>query len=135
MALVVKMPASELPIKPKDIDLDFFNKNIFDTTKDEIAFLGDKPCIVKFYTDWWGPCRTLSPILDELTKDYKGAVDIYKVNTENNQEMSVLFGIRSVPTLVMMSKKSKPASMLATPNKESLSQMVDAFLEKDKDDN
>tara|TARA_R110002073_G_C9405071_1_gene574878 strand:- start:451 stop:609 length:159 start_codon:yes stop_codon:yes gene_type:complete len=52
MALVVKMPASEMSIKPKDIDLDFFNKNIFDTTKDEIAFLGDKPCIVKFYTDW-----------------------------------------------------------------------------------
>ena len=52
MALVVKMPASELPVKPKDIDLDFFNKNIFDTKADEITFLGDKPCIVKFYTDW-----------------------------------------------------------------------------------
>ena len=52
MAIVVKMSASELPVKPKDIDLDFFNKNIFDTRKDEIAFLGDKPCVVKFYTDW-----------------------------------------------------------------------------------
>ena len=53
MALVVKLPASELPIKPKDIDLDFFNKNIFDTTnKDEIIFLGDKPCMIKFYTNW-----------------------------------------------------------------------------------
>ena len=52
MAIVVKMPASELPVKTKDIDLDFFNTNIFDTKKDEIIFLGDKPCIVKFYTDW-----------------------------------------------------------------------------------
>ena len=52
MALVAKMPASELPVKPKDIDLEFFNKNIFDTTKDEITFLGDKPCMIKFYTDW-----------------------------------------------------------------------------------
>jgi len=53
MTLVVKLPASELPAKVIDIDLDFFNKNIFDTTKkDEIEFLGDKPCIVKFYTDW-----------------------------------------------------------------------------------
>ena len=52
MAIVVKMPASELPMKPKDIDLDFFNKNIFDTGKDEITFLGDNPCVVKFYTDW-----------------------------------------------------------------------------------
>ena len=52
MAIVVKMPAYEMPVKPKDIDLDFFNKNIFDTGKDEIEFLGDNPCIVKFYTDW-----------------------------------------------------------------------------------
>ena len=52
MAIVVKMPASELPAKVTDIDLEFFNANIFDTTKDEIAFLGDKPCMVKFYTDW-----------------------------------------------------------------------------------
>ena len=53
MALIVKMPASELPAKVTDIDLEFFNANIFDTSKDdEITFLGDKPCIVKFYTDW-----------------------------------------------------------------------------------
>ena len=53
MALIVKMPASEIQVKTKDIDLDFFNKNIFDTTKeDEMTFLGNKPCIVKFYTDW-----------------------------------------------------------------------------------
>ena len=135
MALVVKMPASEMSIKPKDIDLDFFNKNIFDTTKDEIAFLGDKPCIVKFYTDWWGPCKALSPILDELTNDYKGKVDIYKVNIENHQEMSTLFGIRSVPTLVMMSKNTKPVQIPGAPHKESLSEIINAFLEKDKNDN
>ena len=52
MALIVKMPASELSVKPKDIDLDFFDKNIFDTKADKITFLGDKPCVVKFYTDW-----------------------------------------------------------------------------------
>ena len=52
MAIVVKMPASELPVKVTDIDLEFFNANIFDTEKDEITFLGDRPCMVKFYTDW-----------------------------------------------------------------------------------
>ena len=135
MAIVVKMPASELPIKPKDIDLEFFNKNIFDTGKDEIKFLGDKPCMIKFYTDWWGPCRTLSPILDELANDYKGKVDFYKVNTEEQMEMASMFGIMSVPTLVMMSKNTKPTKIPGVPHKESLSEMIDEFLEKDKDDN
>ena len=134
MAIVVKMPASEMPIKPKDIDLDFFNKNIFDTGKDEIKFLGDKPCVVKFYTDWWGPCRTLSPILDELTNDYKGKVDFYKVNIEKQTDMAAMFGVRSVPTIVMMSKNTKPTQIPGAPHKESLSEIINAFLEKDKND-
>lgn len=52
MAIVVKMPASEVSIKVTDIDLDFFNSNIFDTNSDKIKYLGDKPSLVKFYTDW-----------------------------------------------------------------------------------
>ena len=119
---------------PTQEDLVVVDKNIFDTTKDEIAFLGDKPCIVKFYTDWWGPCKALSPILDELTNDYKGKVDIYKVNIENHQEMSTLFGIRSVPTLVMMSKNTKPVQIPGAPHKEGLLEIINAFLEKDKND-
>jgi len=77
----------------------------------------------------------LAPILDELSNDYKGKVDVYKVNTENNQEMAVLFGIRSVPTLVMMSKNTKPVQIPGAPHKESLSEIINAFLEKDNDDN
>ena len=134
MAIVVKMPASEMPVTPKDIDLDFFNKNIFDTGKDEIKFLGDKPCMIKFYTDWWGPCRALSPILDELTNDYKGKVNFYKVNIEKHSDMAAMFGVRSVPTLVMMSKNTKPSTMLAVPDKEPMSKMIDAFLDRDKND-
>ena len=134
MAIVVKMPASEMPIKPKDIDLDFFNKNIFDTGKEEIKFLGDKPCVVKFYTDWWGPCRTLAPILDELTNDYKGKVNFYKVNIEKQTDMAAMFGVRSVPTIVMMSKNTKPTQIPGAPHKESLSEIINTFLEKDKND-
>jgi len=69
-----------------------------------------------------------------LTKDYKGKVDIYKVNIENHQEMSALFGIRSVPTLVMMSKNTKPVQIPGAPHKEGLSEIINAFLEKDKND-
>ena len=77
----------------------------------------------------------LSPILDELAKDYKDKVDFYKINTEEQMEMAQLFGIMSVPTLVMMSKKTKPVSIPGVARKESLSVMIDEFLEKDKNDN
>ena len=76
----------------------------------------------------------MSPILDELTNDYKGKVDFYKVNIEKHSDMAALFGIMSVPTLVMMSEKSKPVQIPGAPHKESLSEMIDAFLEKDKND-
>ena len=128
MAIVVKMPASEMQVKPKDIDLDFFNKNIFDTGKDEIKFLGDKPFMIKFYTNWWGPCRTLTPILDELANDYKGKVDFYKVNIEKESDMAAMFGVRSVPTIVMMSKNTKTTQIPGAPHKESMSEIIDEFL-------
>jgi len=134
MAIVVKMPASELPAKPKDIDLDFFNKNIFDTSKDEIKFLGERPCIVKFYADWCGPCKVLSPIMNELSEEYKNKVDFFNVDTEKQSEMAQLFGVRSIPTIVMMSKKTKPTQIPGAPHKESLIEIIDAFLEKDKND-
>ena len=76
----------------------------------------------------------MSPILDGLTKDYKGKVDIYKVNIETHQEVSVLFGIRSVPTLVMMSKNTKPVQIPGAAHKESLAEIIDRFLETDKND-
>ena len=77
----------------------------------------------------------LSPILDELAKDYKGKVDFYKVNTEEQMEMASTFGIMSVPTLVMMSKNTKPTKIPGAPHKETLSEIIDEFLKKDKNDN
>ena len=77
----------------------------------------------------------LSPILDELAKDYKDKVDFYKVNTEKQMGMASMFGIMGVPTLVMMSKKTKPVQIPGVSHKESLSEMIDKFLDKDKNDN
>ena len=69
-----------------------------------------------------------------MTKDYKGKIDFYKVNIEKQTDMAQLFGIRSVPTLVMMSKNTKPTQIPGAPHKESLSEIIDAFLKKDKND-
>ena len=69
-----------------------------------------------------------------MTNDYKGKVDFYKVDIEKQSDMASLFGIMSVPTLVMMSKNTKPTQIPGAPHKESLSEIIDAFLKKDKND-
>ena len=69
-----------------------------------------------------------------MTNDYKGKVDFYKVNIEKQSDMASLFGIMSVPTLVMMSKNTKPTQIPGAPHKESLAEIIDTFLEKDKND-
>jgi thioredoxin len=77
-----------------------FLKKVYDFEKnpDEWKYLGSQPAIVDFYADWCGPCRQLSPVLDELAKEYSGKLTIYKVNVDNERGLATFFGIRSIPT-------------------------------------
>ena len=67
-------------------------------------FLGDKPALIDFYAAWCGPCKMLAPVLEELSDEYAGKVDIYKVNVDEEEELAMLFGIRSIPTLIFIGK-------------------------------
>ncbi len=78
-----------------------FIEKVFDFEQNkEWKFAGDKPCIIDFYADWCGPCKMLSPVLEELSKEYDGKVDFYKIDTEVEQELSAVFGIRSIPSML-----------------------------------
>ncbi len=74
----------------------------------EWKFEGNLPCIIDFYADWCGPCKMVAPVLDELAEEYKGKINIYKVNTEQEQELSGTFGIRSIPSILFVPKDDKP---------------------------
>lgn len=74
----------------------------------EWKFLGDKPAIIDFYADWCGPCKMVAPILDELAVEYDGKIDIYKVNTEQEQELAAAFGIRSIPSILFVPLDESP---------------------------
>jgi thioredoxin 1 len=86
----------------------FKNKVFNYETNKEWKFEGDKPCIIDFYADWCGPCKVVAPVLEELAKDFKEKMDIYKVNTEEEQELALIFGIRSIPSFLFVPVIGQP---------------------------
>lgn len=103
-----------------------FLKKVYDFEKnpDEWKYLGSQPAIVDFYADWCGPCRQLSPMLDELAKEYSGKLTIYKVNVDNERGLATFFGIRSIPTLLFIPMKGKPQRSLGALSKTELKGII-----------
>ena len=86
-----------------------FREKIFDYQKEETwVFKGNRPAIIDFYADWCAPCRMVAPILEELSLEYDGQVDFYKVNTEKERELASVFGIRSIPTFLFIPATGDP---------------------------
>ena len=110
---------------------DKFKTDIFDyTTEKEWNFKGDKPAIIDFYADWCGPCKMVAPILEELSDDYAGKVDIYKVDTEVEQELSAVFGIRSIPSLLFIPTDGQPMMQPGALPKNAFEQVIEEQLLK-----
>ncbi len=74
----------------------------------EFKFKGDKPALIDFYADWCGPCRIAGPILEEVAREYEGKITVYKVNTQYEQELASVFGIRGIPAFLYIPMKGKP---------------------------
>lgn len=131
--LINKMKA-EIKNKYKGEDMEHLTKQtflekVFDYENNkEWKFNGDKPCIIDFYADWCGPCKMVAPILEELSEEYKGKVDIYKVNTEDEQELAAVFGIRSIPSILFVPKDDKPQMAMGALPKESFVEAIQKVL-------
>lgn len=88
---------------------DFLNKVAnYETNPSKWKFLGERPAIIDFYATWCGPCKMLSPVLEELAAEYAGKIDIYKINVEEEEELAGVFGVRSVPTLLFVPMEGAP---------------------------
>tara|TARA_B100000575_G_scaffold280150_1_gene269278 strand:+ start:1877 stop:2200 length:324 start_codon:yes stop_codon:yes gene_type:complete len=73
---------------------------ITDANFDEVVLKSEKPVMVDFWAEWCGPCRMLGPIIEELSKDYKGKVVVGKLDVDSNQEFAAKFGVRNIPTVL-----------------------------------
>ena len=104
----------------------------YEANPTEWKYLGDKPCIVDFYTTWCGPCKRLAPIMDELAKKYAGEIYIYKVDTDKEQELAAVFGIRSIPTLLFCPMGENPQIAQGALPKEQLKEAIEKVLLKKK---
>jgi len=106
-----------------------FLEKVFNFEKNkEWKFEGELPCLIDFYADWCQPCKMVAPILEELSDEYKGKVDIYKVNTEQEQELAAAFGIQSIPSLLFVPKDGKPQMARgALPKKQFVQAFTDIF--------
>jgi len=110
---------------------ELFKKDVFDyTTKQEWDFQGELPAIVDFYADWCGPCKQVAPILEELSDEFAGKINIYKVDTEAEQELSSVFGIRSIPSILFIPKNGQPMMQPGALPKEQLIQVIEKELLK-----
>lgn len=104
----------------------FLNK-VFNYEKNqEWKFEGERPCVIDFYADWCGPCKMVSPVLEELAKDYEGKLDVYKVNTEEELELAAAFGIRSIPSILFVPATGQPQMAMGALPKETF---IKAFKE------
>ncbi len=107
-----------------------FLKKVFnyENNNETLKYEGDKPALIDFYASWCGPCKALAPVLEELAKEYAGEIYIYKINTEEQQELAQAFNIRSIPTLLFVPMEGKPSMAQGAMPKAKLKDAIDELL-------
>jgi len=106
-----------------------FKEKVFDFENGkDWEFKGELPCIIDFYADWCQPCKMVAPILEKLSEDYKGKINIYKIDTEKEQELAAVFQIRSIPSILFCPKGEKPQMAMGALPRESFVEAIENVL-------
>nr|WP_321408035.1 thioredoxin [uncultured Carboxylicivirga sp.] len=110
-----------------------FKQYVFDYEKNQTwKYEGKVPAILDFYADWCGPCKMLSPVLQELQKEYDGKIQVYKINTDKERELASTFGIRSLPTIVFVPLEGDPQAAMGFRPKADMETMIKEILKVEK---
>lgn len=100
----------------------------YESGAQEWSFSGERPALIDFWAEWCGPCRMVAPILEELSEEYEGKIDIYKVDTEVEQELAAVFNIRSIPSLLFIPMTGTPMMAAGAMPKGNLKEIIDEKL-------
>jgi thioredoxin 1 len=106
-------------------------KQISDTkTWETDVISSSKPVFVDFWAEWCGPCRMVSPVVEELSSEYDGKVEFVKVNVDEANELASRYSVFSIPTLAIFNKGKMIAQQIGAASKESYKNMINNALKK-----
>ena len=106
-----------------------FKEKVFNFEEyQEWKFEGDKPAIIDFYADWCQPCKIVEPVLEELSEEYKGKVDVFRIDTEDQQELAAMFGIKSIPSILFVPQEEQPQMAQGALPKDTLEKAIQDVL-------
>ncbi|HYQ58688.1 MAG TPA: thioredoxin [Draconibacterium sp.] len=110
-----------------------FKEKVFNfETNEEWKYEGEKPCLIDFYADWCGPCKMVAPVLEELQSEYGDSIVIYKVNTEEQQELAGMFGVQSIPSLLFVPQDGQPQMAMGALPKQTFEKAISDVLKVEK---
>jgi thioredoxin len=114
----------------ENLTLESFKEKImdFETFKEDWKFQGKLPAILDFFAEWCSPCKTISPILEELSKEYEGKIDVYKIDTEEEQELSMMFGIKNLPSVLFIPMEGEPQMTVGALSKKKFIEIIEEVL-------
>lgn len=119
--------ANANPPQVKEITQAQFKTLVGDYSKGVEGFkqINKKPVVIDIYATWCGPCKRLSPILDELATEYKGKVDFYKIDLDKNRDLGNAFGVQSIPYVIFIPAKGEPQAIMGLYPKEDLKEVIE----------
>jgi len=112
-----------------ELTTESFKEKIFNYEDNkEWVFEGEKPAIVDFWAPWCGPCKVVGPILEELSQEFEGKINVYKVNVDDEPEVAQAFGIQSIPSLLFVPMNEQPQMAMGALPKETFKKAINESL-------
>ena len=109
---------------------DEFKEKVIDYMDANAKYKGTLPAIIDFYATWCRPCKMLTPVLEELAKEYDGKIVIYKIDVDAEKKMAQAVGIRSMPTLFFFPMDGDPSYVIGYHNKDEMKEIIESVLIK-----